>query len=291
MDLLKYQAFIRIVELGSLTDTARDLGYSQPGISRMLASLEAEVGFPLLIRKKGRVYPTRDALQLLPHMHTMVGSERQLRESVRKTASLEEGTLRLGCLPGLLENWMPKMLRIFLAIYPNIKINIYENTQVELARALVEHRIDFALTASPIPEKYEFYPLFRDHMCVLLPQNHPLSTHGKITLEQLSGEAVLMPDAEADETVWNIFTSGQRPEPRICIHTRGSRIPLVGEGLGVTLAPWIELGRLPDSVVAVDLDVDYSRLIGIAVQVRQFASPAAKAFLQILEEQRRKSPA
>lgn len=291
MDLLKYQAFIRIVELGSLTDTAKDLGYSQPGISRMLASLEAEVGFPLLIRKKGRVYPTKDALQLLPHMHTMVGSERQLRESVRKTASLEEGTLRLGCLPGILENWMPKMLRIFLAIYPNIKINLYENTQVELARALVEHRIDFALTANPIPDKYEFYPLFRDHMCVLLPQNHPLSAYDKLTLQQLSDEAFLMPDAEVDETVWNIFNSGQRLEPRICIHTRGGRIPLVGEGLGITLTPWVELGHLPDNVVAVDLDAEYSRLIGIAVQVRQFASPAAKAFLQILEEQRRKYPA
>jgi len=220
----------------------------------------------------------------------MVGTERKLREYVKKMASLEEGTLRIGCLPGILENWMPKILRSFLSTYPNIRIDLYENTQAELAQALVEHRIDFALTAVPIPENYEFYPLYHDHMCVLLPRGHPLSIYSKIALKQLSDEAVLMPDVKVDETVWSVFNGEQSLKPRICICARGDRSSLVGEGLGVTLVPRIELGHLPDNVIAIDLDVEYFRLIGIAVQIRQFASPVTKAFLNIMEEHHRRSP-
>lgn len=283
MDFLKYQAFIRIVELGSLTGTARELGYSQPGISRMLAALETEVGFPLLIRKKGKVYPTKDALQLLPHMRKMVGGEHQLRECVKKVASLDEGTLRIGCLPGILNAWIPKALRIFLSVHPNIKIDIYEDTQPELFQSLAEHRIDFALTCSPFPEKYEFYPLRTDHMCVLLPTDHPLSLRSRIAPEQLLDEVFLMPDTEVDEAVWSVFSDSQKPTSRIRIHTRGGRIPLVNEGLGISIAPCIEAENLPEGVASVALDCEYYRVIGVAVQAIEFAPPAAKEFIHILE--------
>ena len=42
--MIKHKAFIRVVELGSLTKAAKELGYSQPGISYMLNTLEEEMG-------------------------------------------------------------------------------------------------------------------------------------------------------------------------------------------------------------------------------------------------------
>ena len=47
--MIKYRAFIQVVESGSITKAAKVLGYSQPGISYMIDSLEKEMGFPLLI--------------------------------------------------------------------------------------------------------------------------------------------------------------------------------------------------------------------------------------------------
>ena len=46
MNIRKCEAFVRAVELGSLSKAAEELGYTQSGISHMMQSLEEEVGFP-----------------------------------------------------------------------------------------------------------------------------------------------------------------------------------------------------------------------------------------------------
>ena len=50
MNIRKYEAFVKAVELGSLSKAAEQLGYTQSGISHMMQSLEDEVGFPLMVR-------------------------------------------------------------------------------------------------------------------------------------------------------------------------------------------------------------------------------------------------
>ena len=63
--MIKYRAFIEVVETGSITKAAKKLGYSQPGISYMIDSLEKEIGFPLLIRGKYNVQLTKDGARIL----------------------------------------------------------------------------------------------------------------------------------------------------------------------------------------------------------------------------------
>lgn len=58
MNIRKYEAFVRAVELGSLSKAAEELGYTQSGISHMMQSLEEEVGFPLMVRTSSASSPT-----------------------------------------------------------------------------------------------------------------------------------------------------------------------------------------------------------------------------------------
>lgn len=59
MNIRKYEAFVRAIELGSLSKAAEQLGYTQSGISHMMQSLEDEVGFPLLVRSSSASCPIR----------------------------------------------------------------------------------------------------------------------------------------------------------------------------------------------------------------------------------------
>ena len=68
MSNIKYLAYLKTVEFHSLTKAANLLGYTQPGISHMITSLEQELGFPLLIRDRNRLYPDRCFFQ---HLHPM----------------------------------------------------------------------------------------------------------------------------------------------------------------------------------------------------------------------------
>ena len=57
METEKYRALMCAIETGSLTAAAERLQYTPSGISRMVAALEEETGFPLLLREHGGVQP------------------------------------------------------------------------------------------------------------------------------------------------------------------------------------------------------------------------------------------
>ena len=73
MNIRKYEAFVRAVELGSLSKAAEELGYTQSGISHMMQSLEEEVGFPLLVRTSVGIKPNSEGEMLLPVIRELLG--------------------------------------------------------------------------------------------------------------------------------------------------------------------------------------------------------------------------
>jgi DNA-binding transcriptional LysR family regulator len=63
MDVEKYKALVSAIDCGTISRTAEQMGYTVSAVSRMVASLEEEHGFPLLIRSKAdrqRLYKHRD---------------------------------------------------------------------------------------------------------------------------------------------------------------------------------------------------------------------------------------
>lgn len=53
------ESFREIMRMGSATAAARQLGLSQPAVSRLIAQLERELGFKVFHRVKGRLVPTQ----------------------------------------------------------------------------------------------------------------------------------------------------------------------------------------------------------------------------------------
>jgi DNA-binding transcriptional LysR family regulator len=110
MDRLKAMgAFVRAVELGSLSAAARELGATQPTVSKLVAWLEHEVGARLLERSSQRVLPTEEGSRFLVHAKRLLEDYdealaevaqgvREPRGLVRLSAPLALGELRLGAL-------------------------------------------------------------------------------------------------------------------------------------------------------------------------------------------------
>ena len=66
MDIEKCRALLCVLDAGNLSRAAERLGYTPSGISRMMASLEEETGFPLLYRSRTGIAPTEACERLLP---------------------------------------------------------------------------------------------------------------------------------------------------------------------------------------------------------------------------------
>ena len=65
MNTSKYEAFLVTIETGSLTQAAENLGCTQSAVSHSIASLESELGFPLITRRRGGVRLTEEGAKLL----------------------------------------------------------------------------------------------------------------------------------------------------------------------------------------------------------------------------------
>ena len=90
MDSLKCEAFLAAVEQGSFTAAAQLLGYTQPGITRMIRSLEAETGFPLLVRSPRGVMPTENGKAMLPLFREIVRARQSAEELSSEIDELKE---------------------------------------------------------------------------------------------------------------------------------------------------------------------------------------------------------
>src|SRR5271168_2324136 len=98
MDLLAaFRTFIRIAETGSFSAVAREVGSTQPAVSRQIAALEEHLGSRLLQRSTRSLRLTEDGTDLLSHARVVVDAVEQTEAAVGRRRTSPAGTVRLGC--------------------------------------------------------------------------------------------------------------------------------------------------------------------------------------------------
>ena len=96
MALDKYQTLMTVVDTGSLTQAASQLGCTQSAVSHCLDALEKELGFSVLTRSRAGVRLTNEGERLLPAVRGFLGAGEQLRQTASSIRGLESGTVRIG---------------------------------------------------------------------------------------------------------------------------------------------------------------------------------------------------
>lgn len=125
MDRLDAMAvFVRVVELESFTAAAREMGVTQPTISKKIAGLEDELGVKLLHRSTRQLSMTGEGELFYERALEILGSFEEVREAVRAGLSEPRGTLRLSAPMTFGRLHVAPELPAFLARYPNIDVDL-----------------------------------------------------------------------------------------------------------------------------------------------------------------------
>ena len=98
MDTQKWSLLLKVLDSGSISAAAAQSNYTISGISRMIANLEQEVGFPLLVRNNRGVGPTDECELLLNDIRTLLHDEEQITQRIANINGLQIGTLTIGIL-------------------------------------------------------------------------------------------------------------------------------------------------------------------------------------------------
>ena len=78
MNTSRYHIFCRVVDLGSFTKAAAELGYTQSAVSQIIRTLENELGSVLLERRRDGLRLTSDGQQYMPYLRNMSAAEQAL---------------------------------------------------------------------------------------------------------------------------------------------------------------------------------------------------------------------
>ncbi|MTD94028.1 LysR family transcriptional regulator [Hyphomicrobium sp. xq] len=136
------RAFIRTIERGSITAAARDLGVSQPAVSKLIRNLEAHTGARLLERSSRAVKPTPIGLVLYEASGNSLATIDAALERVRSDMGEIKGTLRLHGPVCLGESHLQRIVMDFQRLHPGVAVELtLENRSVDL----VHENIDLAV--------------------------------------------------------------------------------------------------------------------------------------------------
>lgn len=143
MDRLKAMgAFVRAVELGSLSAAARELSTTQPTVSKLVAGLEHEVGARLLERSSQRVLPTEEGTRFLAHAKRLLEDYEEAVGELASGVREPRGLVRLSVPVALGELRLSGLVLEMLQKLPQLQVEMYlEDRFVDP----VEERMDLTI--------------------------------------------------------------------------------------------------------------------------------------------------
>lgn len=133
---------INLADTGSLSDTARIMHTTQPGLSKWLKELEEDIGAPLFERHARGLRPTAMGQLLVSHARRMVT---EMARAQHNLEALQEGSARtvaVGTSPASAPSFVPAAIMAFIARHPRARVEIQESTMNSLLDKLELGKLD-----------------------------------------------------------------------------------------------------------------------------------------------------
>ncbi len=276
---LRYNAFLRVAETGSITKAAERLHYTQPGISKLLSSLEEEFGVQLFYRGKGGSVLTPCGEAVLPHLRAMEHCAWQAMEAAKEFVNISKDHMHVGSFTGATLRWIPGLLKACAVSHPQITIDIINKDRAGLEQDLLANKYDFAFVPFAAHKDLNVVHLTSDPFFAILPEGHRLEDREEIKAEDLSGDDLVLPSVASCEEVLAALRL-MKVSQRVRFEMRDdlAAVEMVRAGAGVSFLPSMVFDSSVHSGVRAVPIADVKRDIGLAKPKRIHEYPTTTEF-------------
>lgn len=240
LNLDRLRTLVTIADLGSFAEAARVLHLAAPTVSLHMADLEAQVGAPLLLRKRGEVRATGVGEALVERARRLLADADDTLAMVQRQVQGLAGRVRLGASTGAIAHLLPQALEVLGQQHPDIDVQVAVLTSHDTMARLAGGTLDVGLVALPQPQVpgVQVEPWRRDPVMAFVPAQWPAPT--RATPHWLAAQPLILNDegTSLSRLTGEWFAlAGEQPRARIQLNYNDAIKSLVAAGYGATLLP------------------------------------------------------
>ncbi|MEO4054311.1 LysR family transcriptional regulator [Solibacillus sp. CAU 1738] len=153
-----------LAEERNMRKGAERLFLTQPALSQRLQSIEKDWGIQLFLRSPKGLTPTPAGELVVQYAIETIARREEIFETIQALNSKIHGTLKIACASIVGQNWLPKVLKDFVTLYPDAKISLMTGWSSEIVKALYEGEAHVGIVRGQVDWKGTKIHLFRDMM-------------------------------------------------------------------------------------------------------------------------------
>jgi DNA-binding transcriptional LysR family regulator len=241
LDPVSLQLFIAVCEERSIARAAEREALVASALSKRMAALEAEVGVPLLTRRRQGVEPTPAGEALLARAREVLAALDQLRVELGAFGTGVQGSVRVLASPSVLAERLPEDIAAFMAEQPGIQVALEERTSPDIVRGVREGNADLGVLWDLIDlAGVQVLPYRTDRLCVALSPEHPLARRPSLTFADTLDQPLIgvSPGGQLDQLLRrHAALLGRLPSYRMQVSSLDAASRMVAAGLGLAILP------------------------------------------------------
>jgi DNA-binding transcriptional LysR family regulator len=294
LNLQNLRVFHKVAELEHITHAAEALGLSQPAVTKIIQSLEHEVGLELIERQGRRIALTHAGHTLHQYTRRLFALEREMEDTLATLRDIEGGEVILAANTTTGIYLLPPIVARFRARYPHVNLRISILNSHEIIEGTLNWQLDFGLVEgdpSALSPELKVSTFAYDHLILVAAPTHPWSRYTSLKPEMLSYEELVMREegSSVREAIEQVLARYSVPISPLFILTNNEAIKqMVMNGVGAAIVSALSVRRELESGDLVYVPIEGLELrpqLSLIQRVDKHLSRAAQAFCAYLDPQ------
>jgi DNA-binding transcriptional LysR family regulator len=183
------EAFKAVIEQGTISRAAAVLHVTQPGMSKIIANLEADTGLVLFDRINGRrLVPSPQGMRLYEEVDRIFAGMQQVESAIDAVLREDQGRIAIGAMPVLSGNFVQRATMEFLQRRPQAFCVVESRTSPHIMEWLANRKLDVGLVEPGINNpRIVSEPLMQHPLVCILPTGHALAAKTVVRAAHLDG--------------------------------------------------------------------------------------------------------
>lgn len=189
MDLLHLKYFLEVARQKSFTLASKSIHVGQPTISKMVKSMEEELGVTLFDRSAKQIELTDAGQVIFKEAQHLVKSFQNINFELTELMGLKRGHIKIGLPPMVGAKFFPKIIAAFHNRYPEIVLELIDDGANKVENDVENGNLDIGVALLPVnKEIFDYYSFVKENLMLLVHPEHPLASKPEIKLINLRKE-------------------------------------------------------------------------------------------------------